>query len=90
MQEILKRSNEKQFLLDNNPLRVTIELEPTHDRSILLVKNLSPSTSRETLKDFVETKKKTDVFNVVIGKDGKAIVILRSEIGTCILYTKVN
>ena len=83
VQNVLRASNEKPFILDGNPLSVTTELEPTHDRSILLVKNLSPSTSKETLRDFVETTKNADVFNVVPGKDGKVIVILGSEIGIC-------
>ena len=54
---------------------------PTHDQSILLAKNLNPKTSKETLQDFVESTKNADVFNVVLGKDGKAIVILKDEIG---------
>ena len=83
MQNILRASNKKPFILDGNPLKVSTDLEPTHDRSILLLKNLSPSTNKDTLKDFVETTKNADVFNVVPGKDGKAIVILRSEIGIC-------
>ncbi|XP_028411310.1 uncharacterized protein LOC114533885 isoform X2 [Dendronephthya gigantea] len=81
VKEILRRSNQKGLILDGNPLRVTTEFEPTHDRSILLVKNLNPSTTKETLKDCVETMKNADVFNVILGEDGKAIVILKSEIG---------
>ncbi|XP_028411312.1 uncharacterized protein LOC114533887 isoform X2 [Dendronephthya gigantea] len=81
VKEILRKSNQMRFMLDGNLLRVTTEFEPTHDRSILLVKNLNPSTTKETLKDCVETMKNADVFNVILGEDGKAIVILKSEIG---------
>ncbi|CAB3992453.1 poly [ADP-ribose] polymerase 14-like isoform X2 [Paramuricea clavata] len=63
-----------------NVLKVSTVFEPTHDRSILLAKNLNPKTSKETLQKFVESKKNVDVFNVVFGKDGKAIVILKNEI----------
>ena len=57
------------------------EFIPTHDQSILLAKNLNPKTSKETFKNFVESTKNADVFNVVFGKDHKAIVILKSTIG---------
>ena len=57
------------------------EFIPTHDQSILLAKNLNPKTSKETFKNFVESTKNADVFNVVFGKDGKAVVILKSTIG---------
>ena len=56
-------------------------LELTHDRSILLAKNLNSQTNEETFRRFVKVKKKADVLNVVFGKDGKAIVILKNEIG---------
>jgi hypothetical protein len=55
--------------------------EPTHDRSILLAKNLKRETSKETFQNFVEATKNVNVFNVVFGKDGKAIVILTTAIG---------
>jgi hypothetical protein len=58
--------------------------EPKHDRSILLAKNLNPRTSKVTLQIFVKATQCVDVFNVVSGKDGKAIVIL-SETGRCML-----
>jgi hypothetical protein len=60
---------------------VSTVFEPTHDRSILLAKNINPETKEETFKSFVEVKKKVDVLNVVMGKNGKAIVILKREIG---------
>ena len=63
-------------------MTVSSEFIPTHDQSILLAKNLSPkTTSKETFKNFVESTKNADVFNVVFGKDHKAIVILKSTIG---------
>jgi hypothetical protein len=55
--------------------------EPTYDRSILLAKNLNSQTNEETFRRFVEIKKKADVIKVVFGKDGKAVVILKNEIG---------
>jgi hypothetical protein len=64
---------------------VSTEFVPTHDRSILLAKNINPETNAETFKSFVEVKKKADVLNVFMGKDGTAIVILKSEIGRCTL-----
>ena len=54
---------------------------PTPDQSILLAKNLNPKTNEETFKNFVESTKNADVVNVVFGKDGKAIAILRTAIG---------
>ena len=54
---------------------------PTSDQSILLAKNLNPKTNEETFKNFVESTKNADVVNVVFGKDGKAIAILRTAIG---------
>jgi hypothetical protein len=62
-------------------LKVSTVFEPTHDRSILLAKNLNPKTSKETFQTFMESTKSVNVFNVVLGKDGKAIVILKNEIG---------
>ena len=58
----------------------------THDQSILLVKNLNPKTSQQRLKNFVQSAKNADVFNVVLGKNGKAIVILRTAIGKFLLF----
>ena len=60
-------------------LKVNTEFEPTLDRTILLARNLNPKTDEETFKNFIEVRKKTDVFNVVAGKDGKAIVILKGN-----------
>jgi hypothetical protein len=78
-QNVLKKVNETSLKLEGNVLKVSTE--PTHDRSILLAKNLNPKTSKETLQNFVESTKSVDVLNVVLGKDGKAIVILKNEIG---------
>ena len=66
------------------PLRmstVSSEFIPTHDQSILLAKNLNPKTSKQAFKNFVESTQNADVFNIVFGKDGKALVILKSTIG---------
>jgi hypothetical protein len=83
---VLKKANETPPLeLERNVLKVSAALEPTHDKSILLAKNLNPKTSKETFKNFVESTKSVDVVSVVFGKDCKAIVILRNEIGRCIL-----
>ena len=81
VQSILKRANERPLQLDGNVVKVSTEFEPTYYTSILLVKNLNPKTSEETLKNFVESTKNTEVWNVVLGKDNKAIVILKTEIG---------
>jgi hypothetical protein len=78
---VLKKANETSLKLEGNLLKVSSVFEPTHDRSILLAKNINPETNEETFKSFVEVKKKADVLNVVYGKDGKAIVILKNEIG---------
>ena len=80
---VLKKTNETSLKLEDNLLKVSAEFEPTHDRSILLAKNLNPKTSEETFQNFVESTKNVDVLNVVLGKDGKAIVILKNEIGKC-------
>ena len=78
---MLKKAEETPLKLEGNVLTVSPVLEPTHDQSILLVNNLNPKTSKETLKDFIEATKNADVFEVIFGKDGKAIVILKNEIG---------
>ena len=78
---MLKKANETPLKLEGNLLKVSTVFEQTHDRSILLAKNVNPQTNEETFRNFVEIKKKADVMNVVFGKDGKAIVILKSEIG---------
>jgi hypothetical protein len=78
---VLKKVNETPLILEGNVLKVSTVFEPTHDRSVLLAKNLKPETSKETFQNFVEATKNVDVFNVVFGKDGKAIVILKTEIG---------
>ena len=78
---MLKKAEETPLQLDGHFLTVSSVLEPTNDRSILLVNNLNPRTRKETLKDFVESTKNADVFKIVFGKDGKAIVILKNDIG---------
>ena len=78
---MLKKAEETLLKLEGNVLTVSPVLEPTHDQSILLVNNLNPKTSKETLKDFIEATKNADVFEVTFGKDGRAIVILKNEIG---------
>ncbi|CAB4045054.1 poly [ADP-ribose] polymerase 14-like isoform X2, partial [Paramuricea clavata] len=79
-QNVLRKANETPLKLEGNLLKVSTVFEPTHDRSILLAGNINPETNEETFKSFVEVKKKADVLNVVYGKDGKAIVILKNEI----------
>ena len=78
---MITKANEKPLTLEGNVLKVSTVFEPTHDRSILLAKNLNPKTNKETFQNFVESTKNSDVLNVVLGKDGKAIVILKNEIG---------
>ena len=78
---MLEKAKEAPLQLDGNTLTVSSVFVPTHDQSILLAKNLNPNTNEETFKNFVESTKNADVFNVVFGKDGKAIVILRTAIG---------
>ena len=73
---MLKKAEETPLKLDGHVLTVS-----SVDRSILLVNNLNPRTRKETLKDFVESTKNADVFKIVFGKDGKAIVILKNDIG---------
>ena len=62
----------------------------THDRSILLAKNVSPKTSRETFKNFIESTRNVDVLDIVLGKDGKAIIILKDAIGEFMLRLFIN
>ena len=62
----------------------------THDRSILLAKNVSPKTSRETFKNLIESTKNVDVLDIVLGKDGKAIIILKDAIGEFMLRLFIN
>ena len=78
---MLKKAEETPLKLDDHFLTVSSVLEPTNDPSILLVNNLNPRTRKETLKDFVESTKNADVFKIVFGKDGKAIVILKNDTG---------
>ena len=78
---MLKKVNETPLILEGNVLKVSTVFEPTHDRSVLLAKNLKPETSKETFQNFVEATKNVNVFNVVFGKDGKAIVILKTAVG---------
>ena len=87
---MLEKAKETPPELEGNLLTVSSELIPTHDQSILLAKNLNPKTSKETLKNFVESTKNADVFNVVCGKDGKAIVILNIPIGGFLLSDLIN
>ena len=82
---MLEKAEETQLQLEGNMLTVSSVFVPTHDHSILLAKNLNPGTNKETFKNFVESTKNADVFNVVFGKDGKAIVILKSAIGGFLL-----
>ena len=79
---MLKKANETLLELEKNVLRISEVFEPTHDKSILIAKNVNYSKiNEETFRSFVEVKKNVDVFNVVFGKDDKAIVILQNEIG---------
>ena len=78
---MLEKAKEAPLQLEGNTLTVSSVFVPTHDQSILLAKNLNPNTNEETFKNFVESTKNSDVFNVVFGKDGKAIVILRTAVG---------
>ena len=54
---------------------------PTHDRSVLLAKNLNQKTNKGTVKNFVESTKNADVFDVGFEKDDKAIVTLKNALG---------
>ena len=83
---MLKKAEETPLKLGGNVLKVSAVFVPTHDQSVLLAKNLNPKTSKETLQDFVESMKNADVFKVVLGKDGEAIVILKDEIGRYSLH----
>jgi hypothetical protein len=67
-QNVLKKANETPLKLEGNLLNVSSVFEPTHDRSILLAKNINPETNEETFKSFVEVKKKADVLNLFMGK----------------------
>ena len=86
---MLEKGKETPLQLEGNFLTVSSVFLQTHDQSMLLAKNLSPKTNEETFKNFVESTKNADVFNVVFGKDGKAIVILKGAIGE-FLYLVVN
>ena len=84
-QNVLRKVEETPLKLAGNVLTVSSTFESTHDQSILLVTNLNPKTSKETLKNFVEATKNADVLKVVFRKDCKAIMILNNEIGGCAL-----
>ena len=84
---VLEKAKETPLQLEGNFLTVSSVFVPTHDQSILLAKNLNPMTKKETLKDFVESTKNADVFTVVFGKDGKAIVVLKNAIGKFLMMT---
>ena len=79
-QNVLKKAKETPLVHEGRPLQVTADYVPTEDRSILMVTNLSPDTNVETLKNCVETKKQTDVIKIILGKHGKAVIILQEEI----------
>ena len=83
---VLEKAKEMPLQLEGKYLTVSNVFVPTHDQSILLAKNLNPKTSKETFKNFVESTKNADVFNVVFGKDAKAIAILRTAIGGFLLF----
>ena len=78
---MLEKAKETPLQLEGYQLTVSSVSVPTHDQSILLAKNLNPRTNKETFKNFVESTKNADVFNVVFGKDSKAIAILKTAIG---------
>ena len=87
---VLEKAKETPFQLEGNYLTVSSVFVPTHDQSILMARNLSPKTNKETFKNFVESTKNADVFNIVFGKDGKAIVILKSAIGGFFLDVNID
>ena len=87
---MLEKAKETPFQLEGNYLTVSSVFVPTHDQSILMARNLSPKTSKETFKNFVESTKNADVFNIVFGKDGKAIVILKNAIGGFFLDVNID
>ena len=87
---VLEKAKETPLQLEGNTLTVSSVFVPTHDQSILLAKNLNPKTNKETFKNFVESTKNADVFNIVLGKDGKAIVILESAIGGFLLRFSID
>ena len=80
-QRVLEKAKETPLQLEGKYLTVSSVFVPTHDQSILLAMNLNPKTSKETFKNFVESTKNADVLNVVFGKGGKAIAILKTAIG---------
>ena len=87
---VLEKAKETPLLLEGNFLTVSSVFVPTHDQSILLAKNLNPKTNKETFKNFIESTKNADVFNIVFGKDDKAIVILKSAIGGFFLDVNID
>ena len=85
---MIKRAKDKPLQLEGNLLTVSTEL--MLDRSILLAKNVSPKTSSETFKNFIESTRNVDVLDIVWGKDGKAIIILEDAIGEFMLRLFLN
>ena len=85
---MIKRAKDKPLQLEGNLLTVSTEL--MLDRSILLAKNVSPKTSRETFKNFIESTRNVDVLDIVWGEDGKAIIILEDAIGEFMLRLFLN
>jgi hypothetical protein len=83
---VLKKANETPLELEGNLLKVSALSGPTHYSGILLAKNLSLKMSEERFNELcIEATKYEEVFNVVPGKDGKAIVILKNGRGTVFL-----
>ncbi|XP_028405587.1 uncharacterized protein LOC114528176 isoform X2 [Dendronephthya gigantea] len=78
-QNVLQKSKEEPLRLGGNLLNVSTAFESIYDKSILLAKNLNPQTDIETFTSFVQFKRNVDVCNVVLGEEGKAIVILNDE-----------
>ena len=87
--DVVEKAKETPLQLEGNTLTVSSVFVPTHDQSILLAKNLNPKTTKETLENFVESTKNVEVFNVILGKDGNAIVILKSAIGGFLLLVLI-
>ena len=82
---VIKKTKERPLKLEGSELKVSTIHELTHDKSILLAKNLNPVTKKETFQNFIESTKNVDVFNVILGQDGKAVVVLKNEIGKWVL-----
>ena len=84
--------------LDGHQLTVKAWKGPPNDKSSLIVQNLNPNTTHETLLNYIEIVSNQDVIKIVFGEKNQAIVHLSGDAGNltttasfedalCVTYT---